>query len=84
MADSSKSDVPKELEQKKKTQELAAQKAQDKIDSEVTKGEAFLVAIGYISLLCILPLVLLRDSKFGHFKCKHALVLALFISFFLL
>jgi uncharacterized membrane protein len=76
------SDVPQELQQNKKSKEMEAQKAQDKIDSEVKKGEAFLVAIGYISFLCVLPLVLLRDSKFAQFHGKQALVLAIVIYFF--
>jgi uncharacterized membrane protein len=76
------SDVPKALQDNKKAKETADQVAQQKIDNEVKKGEAFLVAIGYISFLCVLPLVLLRDSKFAQFHGKQALVLAIFIYFF--
>ena len=75
-------DVPEELQKNKESKELAGERAQDKIDSEVKKGEAFLVAIGYISFLCILPLVLLRDKKFAQFHGKQALVLAIFVYFF--
>lgn len=83
MADENpQSEVPQELQQNKQNKDLAAEKAQDKIDNEVTKGEAFLVAIGYISFLCVLPLVLLRDSKFAQYHGKQALVLAIFIYFF--
>lgn len=76
------SDVPENLKKSKEGKELAQQKAQDQIDSEVKKGEAFLVAIGYISFLCVLPLVLLKDSKFAQYHGKQALVLAIFIYFF--
>lgn len=83
MADNkNESDVPKELQDNKKSKELADQKAQQQIDSEVKKGEAFLVAIGYVSFLCVLPLVLLRDSKFAQYHGKQALVLAIVIYFF--
>ncbi len=76
------SDVPQELQQNKKSKEMSDQKAQDQIDSEVKKGEAFLVAIGYISFLCVLPLVLLRENKFAQYHGKQALVLAIVIYFF--
>lgn len=82
MADTPHQDVPEELQQKQKTKEMEAQKAQDKIDAEVKRGEAFLVSIGYISFLCILPLVLLPENKFAQFHGKQALVLAIFIYFF--
>lgn len=75
-------DVPEVLQKNKETKELKAEAAQDKIDTEVKKGEAFLVAIGYISFLCILPLVLLRDNKFAQHHGKQALVLAIFVYFF--
>lgn len=80
--DPKKDDVPVALKKSKEGKEMAQQKAQDKIDSEVKKGEATLVAIGYISFLCVLPLVLLRDSKFAQYHGKQALVLAIFIYFF--
>lgn len=76
------SDIPQELKDNKTSKDMAAQKAQEQIDKEVKKGEAFLVAIGYISFLCVLPLVLLRDSKFAQYHGKQALVLAIFIYFF--
>lgn len=74
-------EVPEELQKSHENKKIELEKAQDKIDGEVKKGEAFLVAIGYISFLCILPLVLLRDSKFAQFHGKQALVLAIFIYF---
>ena len=76
------SEVPQELQQNKKNKEMEAQKAQEKLENDVTKGEAFLVAIGYISFLCVLPLVLLRENKFAQYHGKQALVLAIFIYFF--
>lgn len=82
MADTPPQGVPEELQKSKESKELAEQKAQDQLNSEVKKSEAFLVAIGYISFLCILPLVLLKDSKFAQYHGKQALVLAIFIYFF--
>ena len=82
MPENQPADVPEELKQNKENKEIAQQAAQDKIESELKKGEAFLVAIGYISFLCILPLVLLRENKFAQFHGKQALVLAIFIYFF--
>lgn len=75
-------DVPPELQMNLQSREAAAQKAEDQMKNEVKKSEAFLAAIGYISFLCILPLLLLRDSKFAQFHGKQALVLAIFIYFF--
>ncbi|HJZ13804.1 MAG TPA: hypothetical protein VJ521_16740 [Acidobacteriota bacterium] len=75
-------DVPPELKMNLESKEAAAQKAEDQVKNEVKKSEAFLSAIGYISFLCILPLLLLRDSKFAQFHGKQALVLAIFIYFF--
>lgn len=34
-----------------------------------------LAAIGYISILCFVPLILARDSKFAQFHAKQGLVL---------
>jgi len=75
-------DVPQELKQSRKSKDLAAEQAQDKIDNEIPQGQRVICALGYISFLCILPLVLLQDSKFGQFHGKQALVLAVFIYFF--
>lgn len=84
MEDSKKTeaDVPQALQDNKKSKEAADQKAQQQLENDVKKGEAFLVAIGYISFLCVLPLVLLRDSKFAQYHGKQALVLAIVIYFF--
>jgi len=78
----SPSDVPPELKMNLESKEAAAEKAQDQLNNEVKKSDAFLSAIGYISFLCILPLLLLRGSKFAQFHGKQALVLAIFIYFF--
>ena len=82
MPEPEKTDVPEELKKSREGKDLATQKAGDDLKNEVKKGEAFLVAIGYISFLCILPLVLLRENKFAQFHGKQALVLAIFIYFF--
>ena len=76
------SDVPETLKKSKENKDLAAQSAQDKLESEIPHGERVIVALGYISFLCILPLVLLQHSKFAQFHGKQALVLAIFIYFF--
>jgi uncharacterized membrane protein len=82
MTDSTPTGVPPELQKSRESKDLAGQKAEDQLKGEVKRGEAFLVAIGYISFLCILPLVLLKDSKFAQYHGKQALVLAIFIYFF--
>lgn len=82
MVDTPTPDVPADLQKSKEAKVLAEQKAADQLKNQVNRGESFLVAIGYISFLCILPLVLLRDSKFAQFHGKQALVLAIFIYFF--
>lgn len=82
MADTPTPDVPADLQKSKEAKLLAEQKAADQLKNQVPRGEAFLVAIGYISFLCILPLVLLRENKFAQFHGKQALVLAIFIYFF--
>jgi uncharacterized membrane protein len=82
MADLTPSDVPAELQKKKEFQVSAAQAAQEKLDAEIPRSERMMVALGYISFLCILPLVLLQNSKFAQFHGKQALVLAIFIYFF--
>lgn len=82
MADPTPNSVPEELQKSRETKDLAGEKAQDQVNSEVKKSEAFLVAIGYISFLCVLPLVLLPKSKFAQYHGKQALVLSIFIYFF--
>jgi uncharacterized membrane protein len=74
-------DVPAELEQHKQSKEIAEGKAADDLKNEVTRGECFLSAIGYISFLCILPLVMMKDSNYAQHHGKQALVLAILIYF---
>ena len=46
------------------------------------QGEKFLSAIGYISFLCILPLVLKPQSAFCQFHGKQGLILLVFFLIF--
>ncbi|HNX69453.1 MAG TPA: hypothetical protein PLL75_01920 [Candidatus Omnitrophota bacterium] len=43
-------------------------------DPEVQDAQ-FFAAIGYLSFLCFVPLILKKDNKFAHFHGKQALVL---------
>lgn len=45
---------------------------------QITETEKTIAAIGYISFLCLLPLILKRDSNFAQFHGKQALLLAIF------
>ncbi len=81
MADAAPQDVPENLVQDKKSKDIAAEALETKADEKVTQGEAFLAALGYISFLCILPLVLMPKSTFAQFHGKQALVLAVFVFF---
>ena len=56
-------------------------KANEEYKAGPATDEKILSAIGYISFLCILPLLLKKDSKYCSFHGKQALVLA--IVFFL-
>lgn len=76
-----RSDVPEELEKAHETKVLQEEAAKDAIENQISRGELFLSAIGYISFLCILPLVLLQDSKYAQHHGKQALVLAVFLYF---
>ena len=44
------------------------------IDPVIAKGK-FFAAIGYISFLCFVPLLLRRDNKFAQFHGRQALIL---------
>lgn len=44
----------------------------------LSEAEKLLSAVGYISFLCIIPLILKRDSNFAQFHGKQALLLAVF------
>ncbi len=41
--------------------------------NEYTSSERFISAVGYISFLCLLPLILRRDSEYCQFHGKQAL-----------
>ena len=43
-------------------------------ESEISDGR-FFAAVGYISILCLVPLILKKDNKFALFHGKQALVL---------
>lgn len=75
-------DVPEALQKNNDVKVADAAVAEMQVQNMIKKGDAFLVAIGYISFLCILPLVLLRENKFAQFHGKQALVLAIFLFFF--
>lgn len=47
----------------------------------VTKSEKFIAAIGYFGYLCVLPLVLKKDSEFCQYHGKQALLLAVIFTF---
>jgi uncharacterized membrane protein len=47
---------------------------QKTIDPEILEGK-FFAAIGYLSVLCFVPLFLKRDNKFAQFHGRQALVL---------
>ena len=55
------------------TSEITNENKQEAID-DTTK---FLSAIGYLGFLCLLPLLLKRDSKFAQFHGKQSLILAI-------
>ena len=44
------------------------------IDPVVSQGK-FFAAVGYISILCFIPLFLKRDNKFAQFHGRQALIL---------
>src|SRR3989338_4462877 len=44
------------------------------LDTDIADGK-FFAAIGYISLLCFVPLFLKRDNKFAQFHGRQGLVL---------
>lgn len=48
------------------------------VEDALPKGEKMLAAIGYISLLCLLPLLLKPKSDFCQFHGKQGLVLFIF------
>ena len=57
---------------------LAYGEVRDNTKSQISESEKFLAAIGYISFLCIVPLLLKRDSNFAQYHGKQALLVAVF------
>jgi len=49
-------------------------KQEPTVDPEVQDGK-FFAAVGYISVLCVVPLFLKKDNRFAQFHGKQALVL---------
>lgn len=74
-------EIPEELQKAHDTKEIQAEAAKDAVEKEISRGELFLSSVGYISFLCILPLVLQRESAFAQHHGKQGLVLAIFIYF---
>ena len=46
----------------------------DTVDSVIAEGK-FFAAIGYLSILCFVPLFLKRDNKFAQFHGRQGLIL---------
>ena len=53
---------------------LAEEKKVVEQDKEIEEGKIYAV-IGYLGILCIIPLLLKKDNKFAHFHAKQGLVL---------
>ena len=85
MADKKKTTLTDQIQQKTKEAD-ALDKANASLAKEnnipleeaLPKGEKLLAAIGYISLLCLLPLLLKPKSEFCQFHGKQGLVLFIF------
>jgi uncharacterized membrane protein len=74
-------DVPQELKESKEIKQSSEQKAEDALKSEIPRQDLVLSAVGYISFLCILPLVLRKESEYCQHHANQALVLAIGIYF---
>jgi len=64
------------MTEENKSPEQIEIKAEEKTVAEVneyTSSERFIAAVGYISFLCLLPLILRRDSEYCQFHGKQAL-----------
>ena len=46
-------------------------------EKEIEEGKAFAV-LGYLSILCLVPLLLKKDNKFALFHGKQGLILFIF------
>lgn len=69
-------DVPQELKDNKAMKESAEQMAEEQLKNQIPKGDMILSALGYVGFLCILPLVIRRESVFCQHHANQALVLA--------
>lgn len=49
-------------------------KSKSKLDPEIQEGK-FFAAIGYLSVLCFVPLILKKGNRFAEFHGKQGLVL---------
>ena len=58
----------------KKSQETPVPASDSKVDPVIGEGK-FFALIGYVSVLCLVPLILKRDNKFAVFHGKQGLVL---------
>ncbi|MFA6392025.1 MAG: DUF4870 domain-containing protein [Patescibacteria group bacterium] len=51
------------------------EKKENQVDSKDIEENKLIAAIGYIWILCLIPLLLKKDSKFAQFHGKQGLVL---------
>ncbi len=58
----------------KKSAEQDVPQSESKVDPAISEGK-FFALIGYVSVLCLVPLILKRDNKFAVFHGKQGLVL---------
>ncbi len=60
--------------EEKKNAQSSVQSAQSNIDPVIQEGK-FFALMGYISVLCLVPLILKKDNRFAVFHGKQGLVL---------
>ena len=77
----SESDVPKELKEAKETKQIEEEKAGDTVANEIPRGDLILSALGYIGFLCVLPLVIRRESEYCQHHAHQGLILAIGVYF---
>ncbi|MFA6525188.1 MAG: DUF4870 domain-containing protein [Patescibacteria group bacterium] len=51
------------------------EKKDNQVDSKDIEDNKLIAALGYVWILCLIPLLLKRDSKFAQFHGKQGLVL---------
>ncbi len=74
-------DVPEELKKAKETKRIKEEKAEDAIANEIPKGDLILSALGYIGFLCVLPLIIRRESEYCQHHAHQGLILAIAVYF---